>query len=1035
MLFRYFHDRPLLLNAILVIASILGVVGYLKMPRNMYPDVERPQVAVVTALPGAAAQSVAQKLSRPIEQELYALSGVRDVQSTSRNEVSIVRAEFEYEKGLNAALLDVNNALSRARGKLPAEAPASSVYAIGAFTNPVMVLTLSPKPGATLNLAQVRLLAENQIKALFLAQPRIATVDVFGGFEPAVRVSIDPMKLARYKVSQAQLQEALTNLDRDWPLGLMQGERASLTVTIYGERADVAALRNLPITREVRLADVAELTLTHADRNAAYHGNGQPGIALAIQRAPGGAVQGAIDEAEALLPALRHNYPNIEFAVSDTQGELIKISNASMMRALFDAIVFTGLVILLFLGNWRALATAMVSVPLVFLITLGILWLLGRELNILVLTGIILALGMLVDDAVVVLENIERHLDELHEDRVTAVRRGTEEVLYPVFVGTLATAAVLIPLMYVGDFPQQVYQHMIFTVVIAVFVSYFVAVTFIPRLSTYGYRNGLPPRNRLERGMEAAYQRLLAPGAGGYAGMLGFAFRGTGLGGIVRRIVLVLLPFALLVFTFKAVPPVIGTEAMPPMDTGFVRVHVRFGANEPVALAEARLKEFEAKLMQDKRVQRVSAIFGSEPGVLAMGSGQSPAEATFNISYVTRFERAETSWTIEADLRRQVAALPGVTVADAYDSGTTALSTVKAPVDLRLSADDWRLLPDAADKVRAALYGVPGLTSVSPTWDGYTSEARLELDEAKLRAYGLNPGAVAAQLPLKGMAAASLSKLPAAGALPVRTYFAEPWRSDPATLMLLPIALPDTQTTGHTVSLGEIGHIVQQPGLNMLTGSQLRYTADVLAYRDTLPVSLLSERAQSAAKAVLPPGVAMEDKGDNDAGGHSTQRMRNGLGVGLLLLVGILVPAYGSVALAMLSVLILPLSAIGALWGLLAFDKALGMPATLGIILLCSIVIKNSILMVDFIQERSRDGLVPLDAALGAVRLRYRPILMTAFGTIAGMLPIALQQAVGLERLSPLAVSAIGGLLLGTVLSLFYLPLFYVWVAGWTARK
>ena len=488
MLFRFFHARPLLLNAILVIASILGVVGYVKMPRNMYPDVERPQVAVVTQLPGAAAQSVAQKLSRPIEQELYALSGVRDVQSTSRNEVSIVRAEFEYEKGLSAALLDVNNALSRARGRLPAEAPASSVYAIGAFTNPVMVLAVSPKPGSVLTLAQVRLLAENRIKAALLAQPRIATVDVFGGYEPAVRVSIDPIKLARYRISLSQLQEALAKFNRDWPTGTLQGAGVNLTLTVYGERADVAQLRLLPLTQSVTLGDVAELGLTHADRNAAYHGNGKPGIALAIQRAPGGAVQDAIEDAEALLPVLRNNYPNIEFAVSDTQGELmlIRISNASMMRALFDAIVFTGLVILLFLGNWRALATALVSVPLVFLITLGVLWLLGRELNILVMTGIILALGVLVDDAVVVLENIERHLEELHEDMATAVRRGTEEVLYPVFVGTLATAAVLTPLMFVGDFPQQVYQHMIFTVVIAVFVSYFVAVTFIPRLSASG---------------------------------------------------------------------------------------------------------------------------------------------------------------------------------------------------------------------------------------------------------------------------------------------------------------------------------------------------------------------------------------------------------------------------------------------------------------------------------------------------------------------------------------------------------------------
>jgi len=356
--------------------------------------------------------------------------------------------------------------------------------------------------------------------------------------------------------------------------------------------------------------------------------------------------------------------------------------------------------------------------------------------------------------------------------------------------------------------------------------------------------------------MESVYQRLIAPGANAYAGMLGFAFRGSGRGGAPRRIVLVLLPFALLVFTFKAVPPVIGTEAMPPMDTGNVRVHVRFGANEPVTVAEARLKAFEEKLMQDQRVQRVSAIFGSEPGVLSLGSGQSPAEATLNISYVTRFERAATSWQIEADLRRQIAALPGVTVADAFDSGTTALSTVKAPVDLRLSADDWRLLPEAADKVRAALGTVPGLTSVSPTWDGYTTEARLVLDEAKLRAYGLTPETVFNQLPLKGAAASSLSKLPAAGAVPVRAYFAEPWRSDPAALALLPIVLAD----GHTVSLGEVGHIVQQPGLNLLTGSQLRYTVDLLAYRETLPISLLSERAQAAAREVLPPGVSLEEK-------------------------------------------------------------------------------------------------------------------------------------------------------------------------------
>lgn len=1022
MMFRYFHDRPLLLNMILVIASILGVVGYIKMPRNMYPDVERPQVTVITQLPGAAAQSVAQKVTRQIEQELYSLSMIRDVQSTNKNEVSIVRTEFEYEKGLDAALLDVNNALSRVRSKLPPEAPPSSVYAVGAFTAPVMVLTLSPKTTDGPTLAQIRLLAENDIRAALVTQSNIANVEVFGGYEPAVRIEFDPLKLARYRITQSQLQDLLGKMNRDWPIGTLQGQTSSLTMTVYGERASTDQLRMLPLTREVSLGDVAEVALAHADRYSAYHGNGKAGIGIAILRAPGGAVQSAIDDAEKVLPRLQAQFPQIDFSVSETQGDVIKISNDNMLRALVEAIVFTSVVILVFLGNWRAVATAMISIPLVFLITLAVLWMFGKELNILVMTGIILALGMLVDDAVVVLENIERHLEELHEDMRTAVKRGTEEVLYPVFVGTLATAVVIAPLMFVGDFPQQVYKHMIFTVVIAVIVSYFIAVTFIPRLSEYWYRNGLPKKNRFEQKLEHFYQRVFAPGVNFYTGMLGFSSKG----GSIRRLLLVLPPFALLVFSFNTIIPIVGKEAMPPMDTGNVRAHVRFSANEPVAVAESRLKSFEEGLMKDERVKQVSMIFGSEAGIISLGSGQLPAEATINITYNTRLEREQTSWEIEADLRRQLSALPGVTVADAFDSGTTALSTIKAPVDLRLFADDWRLLPGAAERVKTALQGVAGLSSVSTTWDGYTSEVSLVVNEGKLRALGLTSDALYAQLPLKGMPVASLSKLPSVGALPVRSYFGEPYKSDPQSLMLLPIPLPD----GTSVALGEIAKIVHQPGLTLLTTDALHYTADVLAYRDTTAVSILSENAQEVARQALPPGVSLVDKGDNDAGGHSTGRMMVGLAVGVLLLFGILVPAYGSTALAVLSVLLLPLSAIGALWAMLAFDKALGMPATLGLVLLCSIIIKNSILMVDFIQERRREGQDAYTAALGSVQLRYRPILMTAFGTIAGMVPIAMQRAIGLERMSPLAVVAIGGLLFGTVLSLFYLPMLYVWVTG-----
>lgn len=1027
MLFRFFHGRPLLLSIVLAMASLLGVAGYIKMPRTMYPDVERPQVTVITQLPGASALSVAQKLSRPIEQELYALGHVRNVQSINKNEVSILRAEFEYEKGLGAALLDVNNALLRVRGKLPAEAPPSSIYAVGGFTQPVTVLALSPKPGSGLTLDQVRLLADNEIRTTLVIQPFIANVEVFGGYEPAVRVDFDPLKLYSYGISQAQLQDLISKLDRDWPLGTTQGKDSSLNLTIYGERTNMGTLRLLPLKQGVTLGDVAEVHLGHAERFSAYHGNNKPAIAVAVMRAPGGAVQAAISDVEAQLSMLKARYSNIDFSVADTQGELIQTSNSNMVDTLRDAIIFTSLVILFFLGNWRAVVTAMVSIPLVFLATMAILWLSGKELNILVMTGIILALGMLVDDAVVVLENIERHLRELHEDVNTAIRRGTEEVLFPVFIGTVATAAMIAPLMFAGDLPQQLFKHLIQTVVIAVFVSYFVAVTFIPRFSAFWYRNGLPPRNRFEYFMEKIYPRTLGRGANLYTRLLYFAFRG----GFFRRLILIMPVVILLVLSLKVIIPLIGKDALPPMDTGIVRVHVRFGANEPVAVAESRLKRFESGLKNDPRVTHVSSVFGSEAGVLSLGSGQLPAEATITIIYVNRLERTDSIWKIEADLRRQLTALPGVIGADAFDAGATVLSTVKAPVDIRLWAEDWRLLPDTAKRVRAALEKVPGLSSVSMSWDAGTSEASLVLDEDKLRALGLTPDAVAAQLPLKGVAVASMSTLPTVSAIPVRSYFAEPYRSNLVSLNLLPIRLPD----GSSTRLGEISRMVHQPGLSLLTRDAGRYSLDILAYRNTVPVSILSEKSLAAAQEALPPGVEAADMGDNASGADARQRMIIGLGMGVLFLFSVLVPAYGSVNLALLSILILPLSSIGAIWGLLAFDKALAMPAILGIVLLFSIIIKNSILVVDFIQVRRQAGDRPLNAALDAVKLRYRPILMTAFGTLAGMIPIAMEHAVGMERLSPLADAAMGGLLVGTVLSLFYLPMFYVWVSASKYRR
>jgi len=314
-----------------------------------------------------------------------------------------------------------------------------------------------------------------------------------------------------------------------------------------------------------------------------------------------------------------------------------------MLEALRDAIIFTLLVIMIFLGNFRAIIAAGLSIPMVFFATMAVIWLTGGELNIVVYTGIILALGMLVDDAVVVLENIERHLNEKHEDLQTAIMEGTKEVLMPVFAGTVATIAIIFPLMFVGDFPQHIFRPLIETLIIALLVSYFLSITFIPKLSVWLYRNGTQ-KTKIEKWFERFYQntigRLVAP----YIGILKFS---NGRWGVLRRIALTVAVLLILVLSIKNILPLIGKDVMPPMDTGIIKVQVAFSTNDTVDTGEKRLKPFLSWLHDQSWIRMSSVAFGTEPGVLSLGSGNLPAEATITINTVNRFARKASIWELE----------------------------------------------------------------------------------------------------------------------------------------------------------------------------------------------------------------------------------------------------------------------------------------------------------------------------------------------------------------------------------------------------
>ncbi len=1019
-MFGFFYKRPYLLYALITAFFFMGIVALVTLPKNLFPDANPPQIVVITKVPGATAQVAANTVYKPIEEEISRLGEITDVSSVNVANFSVVKALFSYKKSLGAAAVDVANALSIAKGKLP-PGTSPSVYTTGDFTLPVDVISLSPK-NASVTLGEIRKIADSFIKPALLANRHIGNVEVFGGYQSAISIEVDPFKAKRYGVAFDAVAKAIQTLNRDMPVGFTKGENDFYTVTFYGERDNVERLKQLPVLPNVTLGDIADVRWSHQKRTSGYIGNGRDAIALAIQRAPGGSVLDVSEAARSQMKTLAKEYPNIRFEISDTQRDLIEQANDNMLEALRDAVIYTLLVIMIFLGNFRAIVAAGLSIPMVFFATMAIIWLTGGELNIVVYTAIILALGMLTDDAVVILENIERHLNEVHENLENAIVHGTKEVLKPVFSGTVATIAVLFPLMFVGGFPEKIFRPLIETLIIALLVSYFLSVTFIPLLSRRLYRNGTG-KTKIERGFEWFYRQTIGRLVGPYVGIIRFS---NGRLRILRRIFLTVGVLAVLALSLKNIMPTIGKDAMPPMDTGIIKAQVAFSANDTVDSAEKKIAPLLAWLERQPWVKMSSVAFGTEAGVLSLGSGNIPAEATITINAVNRFDRNATIWELENRIRDKIATLEGVKRNDVFDFGATALSSVKATVDTRLQSAGLEGLPDAAQAAADALNTVRGLTSVSTSWDKDFTEIVLDIDTNKALSYGITPYGIAAQIPLKGQIVGLGSNLASMNTQYVRLYLRGKFAQNIQTLRLLPI-----QTKLGEVPLAQLAKITSHLTYAKIERDNMLYSVDVNGYRARRPVTHLTDDTVDALKNVPLESIVVSQQGDIATIHDSFARMLKAIGLGVVLLLLALVAIYRSVRLAAIMIVVLPLSLIGAAWGMLLFGKPSCMPSLLGILLLFGIIIKNAVLLIDFYQEYREKGESPFDSAIESVRIRFRPVMMTAFGTIAGMVPIALEQAVGLERLSPLADVAIGGLLVGTLLTLVYVPMYaYIFDGG-----
>lgn len=1006
-----------------LIVAVMGLKAFFSMPVEYFPDTNPPQAAVIIVEPGAAAVDVNRRITEVVEKELSSVSGLTKLASTSRDEVASINVQFGYEKPIGEAVTDIQNALSRIRADLPDDILEPRIYRITDATRPVLTLAVRPKPESGLSLAQVRLLADNDIKDELLRLPGVADVDTFGGYNLQVNIWLDRDRLEAYGLTPRDVMTAVQENNITIPAGFMQDPHSERLVKTVGEFRDVLDVENVVVkqTRDayVRLKDVARVELGMEDLRSLYHGNGAPAVGVNVLRAEGGNVMSVIRQVKEALPTFAKKWPQVAFEVTNDQEPLIERNTAGMRSSLYMSIILTVIIIFLFLADWRTSAVSLVSIPLSFLFALALLGLTGHTLNVVTLSGLIIATGMVVDATVVVVENIHRHQAICHGEPLRCVEGAVGEILLSINAGLLTTVVMLVPIMFAGGYVQQVMRRFTLTLCYALVGSLLTAIFVVPpvalRLIPNPSQAGAASKGFLDR-LALPFNRGVEKLGVFYVGAVRWALR--------HRWVAMGLAAAAFIVTLKIVPPLIGRDLMPPMDAGFVNILFELPPSASVDRVDRVLAAVERIVMEEPSVRMISSTAGSEPGQVSFGAGaQTAQKVSITVTLTTRDQRDRTIWEIQDAWRRRIQEIPGIRSLQIYEYGATVMSTSRAPVDLVImGGHSAKALWDTAGTIMEKMEGIAGLSDVVPGWWLDKEEVRVWVEPRTARIYGTTPGDVARSLRM-AVGGVPVSGLRLQGFLdvPIRVAYDDVWVDSPKKLECLPIP-----TAQGAVPLRTLAHVTPETTQTLITREDLENTIDITAYNRGRPMShVLAKIADVLAKTPLPGGVRIKSAGTAADMQESMQRMMRALMLGIALLVVLLIGTFQSFILPFPILVAIPLAVIGSLWGLLVLAKPMCMPAMMGMVLLAGVVINNSIFLIDFIRQGLAQGMARDLAMEEAVRLRLRPVLMTTVSTFVGMLPMILETAVGLERMSPLATAAGFGLLAGTVMTLVITPVSY----------
>ncbi len=998
----------------ILIITLFGVIAFSRLGLDMMPELEYPAVSVVTTYEGVSSEDIENLITRPIEGVVSSIKNVKNVTSTSQEGVSAVIVEFEWGVTLDFAAQDVREKLSWLTDYLPDDADSPLVVKFNTSDYPILYYGVTGMEDTR----SLRKYLIDNIKPRLERLEGVASIYVMGGLEREINIFVDRDKLGAFNLSMEQVIDRLARENVNVSGGHVEKGNVEYLVRTMGEYKDIEAIRNTVVAMHgktsVYIKDVATVTDTFKESRNYGRTNKKPSVIMMVMKQSGKNTVTVIDTVKETLTDLKGRIPaDITFYAVMDQGRLIKRITRNTGRNAVVGAVLAIIMVFAFLWNWRPTVTIGLAVPLSIITTAIGIYAFGYTLNIMTLGGMALGVGMLVDNAVVVIENIYRHLEE-GRGRKEAAIAGAQEVGMAITASTLTTISVFLPMALAGGIAGRLARPLAVTITLALLASLFVAVTIVPMLASvfFKVKQGNDQRKkkslRLFLKIKAVYERLLRWSLG-------------------HRLIVIAMTILLLAISVTAIP-LIGTEFMPKGDFPILALKAELPVGTSLEETNMIIKRVENTILDQPETIFLASFIGlsrESKFDIAWGTGAADVnEALLYARLADKEMRVRSVEEIRDYVRKRIPRIKGAKF-DFYDieqmmMGSTA--GANSPVAVKVFGKDIHVLKSTTDKIAEKIRNVEGLRDIDTTLKMGKPELQIIVDREKASRIGLTVGHIA-----ETVKAAMLGVVPTkyrigGDEFNIRVRFRDFDRRTIEDVGNITVVTP----AGERLPLYQVAQIVPEKGPVKIFREDQERKVTVTANTFERDIgSVVADIKEIESGITIPEGYFIEYGGTYKDMKSAFSSLFWALVVSVVLIYMVMAAQFESLRHPLVIMFTVPLSFIGVVFGLLLFQKTLSVPAFMGVIILAGVVVNNGIVMIDYINRLRKKGMNSFEAVVEGASVRLRPILITSFTTVFGMLPMALSQTQGSELRSPMAIAVAAGLIFSTLLTLFVIPVVY----------